>query len=118
MNPRLAGCVVLIAFLGITSFQQQQKCDTNQRVYENPSRSDMLVTMEFTDGCPDANSSVTAYYPGTPAKKSSEYTVPDGKTKIFHIDVPAGGSIQFDCRGSGHNNSGGCSFRLVSSTAE
>jgi hypothetical protein len=90
MNSSFASCVLLLTFLGTTSFQQQ-KCDINQEVYKNPSTSDMLVTMEFTDGCPDADSYAYAYYPGVGGKQSSEYTVPDGQTKVFHIDVPGGG---------------------------
>jgi len=116
MILRLATAFLFITLLTTKSVEQKQGCDINQEVYKNPSRSDMLVKMEFTDGCPDADSYVYAYDANN--KQTAVYTVPDMKTKIFHIDVPAGGSIKFNCRGSGHNSSGACSSRLISADAE
>jgi hypothetical protein len=116
MIPRLVTSILFITFFAATSVEQKQGCDINQEVYKNPSRSDMLVKMEFTDGCQDADSYVYAYDASN--KQTAVYTVPDMKTKIFHIDVPAGGSIKFNCRGTGHNTSGACSSRLISADAE
>ena len=116
MIPRLLTSILFITFIATASVEQKQGCDINQEMYKNPSRSDMLVKMEFTDGCPDADSYAYAYDASN--KQTAIYTVPDIKTKIFHIDVPAGGSIKFNCRGTGHNTSGACSSRLISADAE
>ena len=116
MNPRFVNSFLLITLMGAYSFQQKQACDINQEVYKNPSQSYMLVTMEFIDGCPDADSYV--YVRDASGKEASQYTVPDMQTRIFHIDVPASGTISFNCRGNGHNGSGGCSSRLISANPE
>lgn len=116
MKPRFSAILFLVTFLGATSPQQKQGCDINKEVYRNPSRSDMLVKMEFTDGCPDAESYV--YVLDVSGREVSRHTVPDMQTRIFNLDVPASGSIRFNCRGNGHDGSSSCSSRLISATPE
>jgi hypothetical protein len=97
-----------------------QACDVNLAVYENHSTSVVTVTIELTDGCPDADSYVEVYGkasqpPGPPVDKG---TVPDMKSRSFTFDVPASGIIMFNCRGKGpgHASTGSCSWRIVSSS--
>lgn len=116
MISKLVTSILLFTFVTSESVGQKQKCDINQEVFKNPSHSAMLVKMEFTDNCPDADSYVYAIDANN--KETSNYTVPDMKTRVFHIDVVAGGSIRFNCRGNGHDSSNGCSSRLISAVAE
>jgi hypothetical protein len=77
----------------------------------------MVVTMEFTDGCKDADSIV--YVLASDDKSEVDHgTVPDMQTRSFTFQVPAGGSISFNCRGSGHGTPGHCSSRLISASVK
>jgi hypothetical protein len=72
--------------------------------------------MEFIDGCPDAESYVYVYDASN--HEVSRHTVPDMTKKIFNLDVPVAASIRFNCRGNGHDDSIGCTSRLISATPE
>jgi|SRR5579859_955915 len=117
MKLRITAIFFLLTFLDIASPQEkQQGCDINKEVYKNPSQSAMLVKMEFTDGCPDADSYVYVFDANN--KEVSRHTVPDMQKRVFNLDVPASGAVRFNCRGNGHNSSGSCSTLLISATPE
>jgi len=94
-----------------------QQCDINTSVYENLSSVGMVVTMDFTDGCPDADSIVEVYPRSVPPKPMY---VKDMTSKAFTLSVPASGKIMFNCRGkgAGHGSTGGCSWRLISASPQ
>jgi hypothetical protein len=117
VKSRFTVILFLIGFLGTASSQEKkQGCDINQEIYKNSTPTDMLIKMEFKDGCPDADSYVYVYDAG--GKEVSRYTVPDMRTRTFNLDVPASGAIRFNCRGKGHSSSDCCSSRLISETPE
>jgi hypothetical protein len=99
-----------------------QGCDLNLTVYENHSTSVVTVTIELTDGCPDAESYVYVYGGGSPppGPELNKGTIPDMKSRSFTFDVPANGIIMFNCRGKGfgHGSTGSCSWRIVSSSVK
>jgi hypothetical protein len=77
----------------------------------------MIVSMEFSDGCKDADSVVEVYETSVPpfGKAIDQGVIPDMQTRAFTFEVPPGGLIMFNCRGTGNGNpSGGCSWHLVS----
>jgi hypothetical protein len=96
----------------------QQGCDINRTVYENRSTSTVVVSIELTDGCPDAESYVEVYGKSAPPLGPiiAKGTVPDMTTSSFTFDVPPSGIVRFNCRGkgAGHGSVGGCSWRVVS----
>lgn len=112
LNPGRWGSFVCLMLVGSYAIFGEQPCDVNQEVYQNQSLSAMVVTMEFTDACPDAESYVYVY--AKDGSQLSKGTVPDMQTRSFTFDVPAAGNIRFNCRGTGHNSSGHCTSRLVS----
>jgi hypothetical protein len=107
---RLKGIAAVVLCACIAVSHADQACDTTQDVYQN--RSAMVVTMEFTDGCRDADSYV--YVKDHTGGTIATLTVPDLTTRSFTVDVPAGGIISFQCRGNQHNTSGACSSRMIS----
>jgi hypothetical protein len=94
----------------------EQGCDKNLEVYRNQSPLMMVVTMVFTDACPDADSIVTVYSNHLPPLHEIDGgTVPDRQTRAFTFKVPPSGMIMFNCRGTGGGNpNGGCTWQLVS----
>jgi|ERR1035438_567937 hypothetical protein len=97
---------------------KEQGCDINKTVYENHSGSTVTVSLEFTDGFPDAESYVEVYGKSgpTPGPVIAKGTVPDMTTMAFTFDVPPTGIVRFNCRGKGPGNGsvGACSWRLIS----
>jgi hypothetical protein len=107
---------LLVVFASTSALTADQGCDTNEQIYQNSSSSTMVVTGEFTDGCKDADSSVDVYKKGdkpgdTPTVSG---TVKDMHTINLTLDVPPGGSMYFNCRGTGQHLPGSCSSRLIS----
>jgi len=114
LNLFRVGCIIIFMISICFMAAAQQLCDINQDVYQNQSASAMVVTMEFTDSCKDADSYVYVYAKdGTEVAKG---TVPDMQTRSFTFDVPGMGTIRFNCRGTGHNSTGHCLSRLISAS--
>lgn len=73
----------------------------------------MIVTGEFTDGCKDADSYVDVYDKG--GQPVGHGTVPDMQTRYLTFDVPPGGAMTFNCRGTGQpKQPGQCSSSIIS----
>jgi hypothetical protein len=115
-NRFWVGCIIIFMISISCIATAQQLCDINQDVYQNQSTSAMVVTMEFTDSCKDADSYVYVYTKD--GKEVAQGTVPDMQTRSFTFDVPGTGTIRFNCRGTGHNSTGHCLSRLISASAK
>ena len=106
--PRPLITIPLLILLGSTfALTTDQQCDINQQIYQNHSSSTMVVTGEFTDRCKDADSYVDVY--DKTGQVVGHGTVPDMHTKYLTLDVPPGGTMNFNCRGTGQHNAGHCS---------
>lgn len=117
------GIVVSMSMVGWgQTCGNNQACDLNLAVYENHSSSVVTVSIELTDGCPDAESYVEIYGKTTPplGPVLDKGTIPDMKSRSFTFDVPSHGIIMFNCRGKGPGNgsTGNCSWRVVSASSK